>query len=123
MSENRIYSFQCFPNGLVELYFNNSLVLTFSRSSFSEKCEAYAFNAGFSFNWIGFLLRLLDRSIPSPGSSPVRSDLDRLVFKLGTSGIADYLKSGGFPVSGRLDVPEGKDIPALPVGAACYRRF
>ena len=38
----------------------------------------------------------LIESFHSPCSSPVRSDLERLVSKLGTSGIADYLKSGGF---------------------------
>ena len=64
-------------------YSGLNLLFKFNRLTFRDSFEAYASGHGLSSNWIGSMPRLFNKACPAPvSSSPVRSDLDRLIYKI-----------------------------------------
>lgn len=93
-----VYRFTEISKGVYELYHGSLLLAKFSRQSFREVMEKVAVEKGLSSNWIGSILRLLDRAYPYVSEHKIRTDFERFVDKFKNEGIADYLRSKGFRV-------------------------
>jgi len=102
-------------NGSFLLYHGLDLLTTFTRQNLREKLEACALTSGFSSNWIGSMLRLLNQKypVPYPKESDQRSGLQRLIDRIGFDGLADYLRSKGLRVTKKLNVSDKEILKAL----------
>jgi hypothetical protein len=101
------YYFESFSDSYFGFYFDSNLVFTFNRLTFRNSFEAYATGNGLSSNWVGAMLRLFNKACPAPvSSSPVRTDLERLIYKIGVHGIVEHLQDRGFRVTRPLNVSE-----------------
>ena len=101
------YYFESFPDGSFGFYSGLNLLFKFNRLTFRDSFEAYASGHGLSSNWIGSMLRLFNKACPAPvSSSPVRTDLERLIYKIGVHGIVEHLQDRGFRVTRPLNVSE-----------------
>lgn len=102
-------------NGSFLLFHGSDLLTTFTRKNLREKLEACAYVWGFSSNWIGSILRILNKKypVPYPESIEKRSDLQRLIDRIGFDGLADYLRSKGLRVTKKLNVPDREIMQAL----------
>lgn len=102
-------------NGSFLLYHGSDLLTSFTRQNLREKLEACALTSGYSSNWIGSVLRLLNKKypVPCPESNEKRSDLQRLIDRIGFDGLADYLRSKGLRVTKKLNVPDREIVKAL----------
>lgn len=90
-------------DAVFELYEDGNFLVKFSRRSFRQSLE----RLGRSSQWIGSILRLLDKYYPRKYSCPSqnRSLLDRM----GEERLVDYLRSKGFRVFKNFEVSD-KDI-------------
>jgi len=102
-------------NGSFLLFHGSDLLTTFTRKNLREKLEVCASTCGFSSNWIGSILRILNKKypVPYPESNEKRSDLQRLIDRIGFDGLADYLRSKGLRVTKKLNVPDREIMKVL----------
>jgi hypothetical protein len=102
-------------NGSFLLYHGSDLLTTFTRINLREKLESCACTLGFSSNWIGSILRQLNKKypVPYPELNEKRSDLQRLIDRIGFDGLAEYLRSKGLRVTKKLNIPDREIIKVL----------
>jgi hypothetical protein len=102
-------------NGSFLLYYGSHLLTTFTRQNFREKLEVCASNWGLSSDWIGSILRLLNEKfpVPYPKESDRRSDLQRLIDRIGIEGLASHYRSKGLRVTKKLKISDREAVRAL----------
>ena len=98
------YDIQKVGPDLYELYEDNSLLCKFSRKNFRQNLT----DLGRGSNWIGSILRILNKKYPFPITFPYRTPLERAVDIYGEWGLAEYLRSKGLRVIKPLHVSDLK---------------
>jgi hypothetical protein len=98
-------------SAVFDLYENDVFLIRIRRNNLREDLR----NAGRGENWIGSILRILDKQFPlsvKPSAPSVPSDKD-IFRRRGNDGLAEYLRSKGFRVFKRLSVPDRQIIEHL----------
>jgi len=93
----------CLLSSEFELYECGNLLVKFARRSVREKLESL----GRGNNWIGSILRLLEKKYPFKYSCP--SQNRSLFERIGEERLSDYLRFKGFRVFKNLEVTD-RDI-------------
>ena len=92
-----------------DLYEDGAFLCRFSRDTFRESLTAL----GRSSNWIGSILRILQKKFPLPYPVRSKNSLERAVEVYGESGFVDYLRGKGLRVVKPLGVPDEEIIDFL----------
>ncbi|GER94657.1 hypothetical protein A45J_2421 [hot springs metagenome] len=95
------------PDAVFELYEDGNHLVTFCFKTIREDLGA----VGRGENWIGSILRLLDKYYPRKYSCPIqeRSSLDRI----GEERLVEYLRSKGFRVFKHFDISDKEIVRYL----------
>jgi hypothetical protein len=107
------YCFKTNDNITFQLYENSNHLFDFTRKNMREAFEYYANANDLSSKWIGAVMRIFWKKYPAPIVRKERTDLERLVDKIGIEGIADYLRSKGLRVVKKLNVRDDQLVELL----------
>jgi hypothetical protein len=109
------YEIKQASNGSFLLFHGSDLLTTFTRKNFQEKLESCASNWQFSTHWIGAILRLLNRTFPLPSleKTSQRTNVERLISKIGFEGLADHYRSRGLKVTKKLNISDREALKVL----------
>ena len=104
------YEFIALSPDRFELIEDGTSLVVFTRGTFRQSLTSL----GRSSQWIGSILRLFLKRYPPPVRPEApKSPLERVVDRLGESGLADYLRSKGMKVVKPLNVSDWSVIEFL----------